>query len=151
MVNVQVVAYSDISDGERIVRVGRVGSEGGGEEVEMSGEKCGDCEENHFICLQVSCDNQVTTIITSSTATCDNMLCFQVSVIASSVGEENQRMVCAPVMEEWLKVEGGKATLGGLEDKPNVFVIDSLGPDPSVAMEMCKMSTETAVQFLCLT
>lgn len=56
-------------------------------------------------------------------------------------------MVCVPEMEEGVKVEGGEATL---EDKSNGFVIDSLGQDPSVAMEMCKMSTETAVQFLCL-
>lgn len=75
VVDVQVVAYSDISEGGRIVRVGMVGSEGGGEEEEMSGERCGDCEENHFICLQVSCDNQVTTS-SASTATYDDLMLF---------------------------------------------------------------------------
>ena len=52
---------------------------------------------------------------------------------------------------EEVKVEGWEVTLGGLGDKPSGFVIDSVGPDPSIAMEMCKMSSETDVWFLCLT
>lgn len=74
---------------------------------------------------------------------------------ASSVTGGDDRTVCVPMMgEEWregVKVEGWEVTLWGHEDKPNSFIVDSVGPDPSVAMEMCKMSSETDVWFLCLT
>ena len=74
---------------------------------------------------------------------------------ASSVSGGDETMVCVPMMVlgggEEVKVEGWEVTLGGLGDKPSGFVIDSVGPDPSVAMEMCKMSSETDVWFLCLT
>lgn len=74
---------------------------------------------------------------------------------ASSVSGEDDSMVCVPMVgvggEEGVKVEGWGVTLGGFGDRPNGFVIDSVGPDPSVAMEMCKMSTETDVWFLCFT
>lgn len=60
VVDVQVVAYSESSEGGSMVRVNRVGSEGGGEGEEVSGEGCVSCEETHFTCLQVSCDHQVT-------------------------------------------------------------------------------------------
>ena len=60
VVEVQVVAYSESGEGGSMVRVGRVGSEGGGEGEVGSGERCVSCEETHFTCLQVSCDNQVT-------------------------------------------------------------------------------------------
>ena len=60
---VHVTAYSESSDGERMVRVGRVVSEGGSEGVEVGSGECVDCEETHITCLQVSCDYQVTITI----------------------------------------------------------------------------------------
>ena len=56
-----VTATSEMGEGVRMVRVERVGEEGGGEE-EGSG-MCRDCrnkEELSTTCLQVSCDHQVT-------------------------------------------------------------------------------------------
>ena len=57
---VHVMAYSESGDGERMVTVERVGSEGGSEGVEVGSGECVNCEEAHVTCLQVSCDSQVT-------------------------------------------------------------------------------------------
>lgn len=73
----------------------------------------------------------------------------------SSVSGDEERLVCVPVVMvggggEGMVVEGGKVTLGQ-GAKPKGFVVDLVGPDPSIAMEMCKLGTETDVWFHCFT
>ena len=58
--SVQVKASSETSDvGVKMVRVGRVGSGDGGEDGDGSAV-CPECHESHVLCLEVSCDYQVT-------------------------------------------------------------------------------------------
>ena len=62
---VHVTASSVSRDGVRMVRVGRVGGAGGEEEEEEEGGsgRCLECEETFVSCLQVSCFDEVITVI----------------------------------------------------------------------------------------
>ena len=74
---------------------------------------------------------------------------LQVEVGVSSVDGKD---VCVPILVggwEGGRVEGEKVRLGE-GGKPRGLILDSLGPDASVAMEMCKLMTETGVWFRCL-
>ena len=69
------------------------------------------------------------------------------------MGED--RVVCVPVVREGdegggVEVEGGRVVLGeGVTVKG--LVADNNGPDPSVAMEMCKLGSGTDIWFHCIT
>ena len=69
----------------------------------------------------------------------------------------SDRVVCVGVMERGdrgrtsVRVQGGRVTvkLGLLSARPRGLVVDPVGPDPSVSMEICRLGVETDVRFRC--